>query len=74
MLTVERRPFGSSLEFCVGRVPDPRACLLALSEIADWVMADVQRVVAQAALQLLDDHPKHTAPGGSWREALPTGR
>jgi hypothetical protein len=39
------------------------------------VITDVQRVVAQAALQLLDDHPKHTAPAEvNWREAPPTGR
>lgn len=58
-----------------------RMSYLALSEIAGGItvvpagtMAEVQRVVVQAALRLLDDHPKHTAPGGSWREALPTGR
>lgn len=49
-----------------------RTSYLALSEIVGGItvvpagaVADVQRVVAQAALQLLGDHPKPTAPGGS---------
>ncbi len=49
-----------------------RMSYLALAEIAGGItvvpagtMADVQRMVAQAALQLLGDHPLHAAPGRS---------